>query len=217
MIDALHHAGSTPLHRLPAGAKVGTLAAAAVLVFAVSDLRVLVLLLALVVGGYAVARVPVRLVLQQLRLAAVAFAFLLVLHLVFGDLAAGVVPALRLAILMLLSTLVTLTTRTTEMVDLVVWLARPLRHVGIDPERVGLLLALAIRFVPVVATLARDVREAQRARGAERDLRAFAVPLLVRALRMADDLGDAIDARGGGATPAAPRPGGRRGSRRDRR
>lgn len=201
MIDALHHPGATPIHRLPAGAKVGLLALTAVLALAIDDVRALGALVLLVVLGYAVARVPVRAVVAQLRVAAVAFAALLLLHLVFGDLAAGVAPALRLVLLMLLSTLVTLTTRTTAMVDLVVRLAAPLRLVGVDPERVGLLLALAIRFVPVVGGLARDVREAQRARGVERDLRAFAVPLLVRALRLADQLGDAIDARGGGAPP----------------
>ncbi len=200
MIDALHHPGATPLHRLPAGAKVGTLAVAAVLALAIDDRRLLAGLVVLVLAGYALARVPPRVVLGQLRLAGGAFAGLLLLHLVFGDVAAGVAPALRLVLLLLLSTLVTLTTRTTAMVDLVVRLAAPLRLVGVDPERVGLLLALAIRFVPVVGGLARDVREAQRARGVERDLRAFAVPLLVRALRLADLLGDAIDARGGGAS-----------------
>ena len=51
---------------------------------------------------------------------------------------------------------------------------RPLAPLGrrVDPERVGLLLALGIRAVPVVAGLAAEVRDAQRARGLRLDARA---------------------------------------------
>ena len=82
------------------------------------------------------------------------------------------------------------------MVDAVVAAARPLRRVGVDPERVGLMLALGIRSVPVVVGLAEEVRDAQRARGLTASPRAFAVPLIVRSLRHADALGDALVARG---------------------
>ena len=47
-----------------------------------------------------------------------------------------------------------------------------------------------------IADLAARVREAQRARGVERSVRAFAVPLVVSALRHADALGEALSARG---------------------
>jgi biotin transport system permease protein len=98
--------------------------------------------------------------------------------------------------LVLLAGLVTLTTRTTELVDVVVRICRPLRLVGVDPQRVGLLLALSIRTVPVVMALAEEVRDAQWARGLSASPRAFAVPLLVRSLRHADALGEALVARG---------------------
>jgi biotin transport system permease protein len=104
---------------------------------------------------------------------------------------AGVITAL-----VLLAALVTLTTRTTAMVDAVVHGLRPLRRLGVKPERVGLLLALGIRSVPVVVGLAEEVRDAQRARGLGASPRAFAVPLIVRSLRHADALGDALVARG---------------------
>ncbi len=68
--------------------------------------------------------------------------------------------------------------------------------VGVDPERIGLLLSLGIRSVPVVVGLAEEVREAQLARGLGMSPRAFAVPLVVRSLRHADALGEALAARG---------------------
>jgi biotin transport system permease protein len=48
----------------------------------------------------------------------------------------------------------------------------------------------------VLERLAAEVREARAARGAERSVRAFAVPLVIRALQHADRLGEALAARG---------------------
>jgi biotin transport system permease protein len=92
--------------------------------------------------------------------------------------------------------LVTLTTRTEALLDALVAALRPLRRAGVDPERVALVLALAVRSVPVVAGIAGEVQQARAARGAERSLRAFAVPFVIRSLRHADRLGEALEARG---------------------
>ncbi|MDN5805476.1 MAG: energy-coupling factor transporter transmembrane protein EcfT, partial [Microlunatus sp.] len=99
-------------------------------------------------------------------------------------------------LLVLAAGLVTLTTTTTAMSDVVVRLLGPFRRFGVAPERVGLLIALSIRAVPVVLGLADQIRDAQRARGLSASPRAFAVPLLVRALRHAQQTGDALIARG---------------------
>ena len=108
----------------------------------------------------------------------------------------AVVVVGALAVLVLLAALVTLTTRTTDLVDAVVAGCRPLRVLRVDPERIGLMIALGIRCVPVVIGLAEEVRDAQRARGLTASPRAFAVPLIVRSLRHADSLGEALMARG---------------------
>ncbi len=105
------------------------------------------------------------------------------------------VPGMIL-VLVAVASLVTLTTRTTDLVDVLVRLFGALRRFGVDPERVGLILLLGIRVVPLVYELSREISEAQTARGAVRDIRAFAVPLIVRALRDADAMGEALVARG---------------------
>jgi biotin transport system permease protein len=119
-----------------------------------------------------------------------------VFHLVVNGWQRAVVVVGVIAALVLLAALVTLTTRTTDLVGAVVGAARPLRVLRVDPERLGLTIALAIRCVPVVVGLANEVRDAQRARGLTASPRAFAVPLLVRSLRHADALGEALAARG---------------------
>ena len=48
----------------------------------------------------------------------------------------------------------------------------------------------------MVAQLAEEVRDAQRARGLTASPRAYAVPLIIRSLRHADELGEALVARG---------------------
>jgi len=184
------------VHRLPAGTKLLLLVPAAIGVLALSQPWQVVVALAVIALLYAAARIPWRTTLEQVR---PLLWFLLALGLfqlaVAGWQRAVVVVGAMLG-LVLLATLVSLTTRTTAMVDVVVRWLRPLRRVGVDPERVGLLVALGIRSVAVIIELAREVRQAQLARGASSSPLAFIVPLVVRTLRHADRLADALVARG---------------------
>ena len=75
-------------------------------------------------------------------------------------------------------------------------LLQPLRRIGVPTERLALLISLSVRSVSVIAALAAEVRDAQRARGLQASPRAFAVPLLVSSLRHAEALGEALVARG---------------------
>ena len=184
------------VHRLPAGTKLLLLVLAAIGVLALRQPWQVVLLLVAITLLYAVARIPWRTVLEQVR---PLLWFLLALGLfqvvVAGWQRAVVVVGTMLG-LVLLATLVSLTTRTTALVDVVVRWLGPLRRVGVDPERVGLLVALGIRSVAVIIELSREVRHAQLARGASSSPLAFIVPLVVRTLRHADRLADALVARG---------------------
>lgn len=92
--------------------------------------------------------------------------------------------------------LVTLTTRTEDLIEVITTLLRPLRRVGVNPDRVALAFALAIRAIPVLTQVLREVTQARRARGLERSLRALLVPVLVRTVRHATATGEALAARG---------------------
>ena len=192
----LYRPGTSVVHRLPAGAKLLAMLAAGVgSVFLDHPWQVGSALL-VVLGAYLLARLSLRVALAQVRPLVWLSVFVGAFHVVANGWSRAVVVVGVIAVLVLLASLVTLTTRTLEMVDAVVAAARPLRRVGVDPERVGLMLALGIRSVPVVVGLAEEVRDAQRARGLTASPRAFAVPLIVRSLRHADALGDALVARG---------------------
>ena len=201
MTLALYVPRATPVHRAPAGLKLLVLTALGLLLFAVPTLPVAGgALLAVLLLGLAAARLPAMLFARQTRTLLWWLIALLVFQILTSDLATGAVAVLRLLALVLAAAVVTATTRVTEMVAVVERLCAPLSLVGVRPARIGLVIAMALRFIPVLAERADAIREAQAARGgAVRGLRAtatLAVPLLVSVLRMADTVGQALDARG---------------------
>jgi biotin transport system permease protein len=102
----------------------------------------------------------------------------------------------RVAAAIVLAALLVLTTRVSALLDAIEQGLRPFARFGLDPGRAALLLTVTLNTIPVLAGLARDIRDAQRTRGGRADLRAFTVPFLVMALKHADELGDALAARG---------------------
>jgi energy-coupling factor transport system permease protein len=81
---------------------------------------------------------------------------------------------------------------------------------GLSPQA-AFLLEGTLRFTPTMAALAREVREAQESRGIRLDgfylLRngtALLGPLLASVMRFADDLAEALEARGFGGSTRTP-------------
>lgn len=192
----LYRPGTSVVHRLPAEVKLGGLVAAGVGAVFVRTPAVAGAALVAVALGYAAARLPARVLASAIAPLLWVVVPLTVLQVVVAGWERATVTVGVLVALVLLANLVTLTTRTTALVDVVVRVAGRLRFLGVNPERLGLMLNLAIRAVPLVAELSGQVREAQIARGHRVSARAFAVPLVVGALRRADQLGEALVARG---------------------
>ncbi|AWN54060.1 energy-coupling factor transporter transmembrane component T [Methylobacterium sp. 17Sr1-1] len=144
---------------------------------------------------YRLAGISGPLVLAQLRPLAWILAVLVLVQLALDGWLAGLLVAVRLASLVLLAGLVTLTTRSADLIEALQRGLGWLRPLGVDPAKAGLAIALTLRFIPVLAAITAEVREAQRARGLERSLVALTVPVVVRMLKMSDDIAAAIDAR----------------------
>jgi len=185
----------TWLHRVPAGIKLSVLAVAGAAVFLTDDRRVLAGLVGFAFSLPLLAWLPLRPLARQVLPAAVLIAALVVFHLALGDADSAVLVAARLSTVILLAVTLTLTTRASAMVEAMERILAPLRFVGVSPAKAGFTLSLAIRFIPVLFAITGEIREAQKVRGLERSVVAVALPLLVRTLRMADDLSEAIAAR----------------------
>ncbi|MEV0060361.1 energy-coupling factor transporter transmembrane protein EcfT [Nocardia sp. NPDC050718] len=193
----LYRPGDSPLHRMPAGAKlvllVVAIVAMTVFVRGLPGVGVLVLLIACL---FALARISWRVALAQIRPVLWMTLIIGVFQLFTTSPTRAVVVCAVLLASVALAALVTVTTRVTDLLDALTRALGPLRRVGVDPERVGLLLALAIRCVPLLAQIVHDVAEARRARGVSWSATALVTPVLVRALRTADAMGEALAARG---------------------
>ena len=192
----VYRPGDSVVHRTRAGVKMLALAVVGAASAVVDAPVPAVALVGVGVLGFVVARIPPGVAARQLRPLLPVVVLVGVVQMIGGTWVHAVTTVGVLTALLLLATLISLTTPTSEIVQALVVLVRPLRRFGIDPDRVGLLLALGIRAVPQVVDLARTIRDAQRARGLTADPRAFAVPLIVRSLRQADLLSDALRARG---------------------
>jgi biotin transport system permease protein len=212
---ALYVPVGSPVHRAPAGLKLAALVAISVAVFAVPTLPVVGgVLVAVLAVGLGIARLPTALLARQVRAVLWWLIALAVVTGVVGGVAAAALVVLRLLALVLAAAVVTATTRVTELVAVVQWLCSPLRLAGVRPARIGLLVAMTLRFIPLVAERAERIREAQAARGGTvRGIRAWtttAVPLLVQVLQMAHTIAEALDARGADDDAPPARTGGRR-------
>lgn len=188
--------GDSAVHRAPAGVKLVLLAAGLLLIAVLPGAVPVVTGAVLVVGLAALAGVGARRLAAQVRPLLWLLVPLAALQVWLAGPARAALVTGGLVVAVAAAGLVTLTTRTDALLDALVRVLGPLRPLGVDPERVALVLALAVRSVPVLAGIAGQVQQARAARGAERSLRAFAVPFVIRSLRHADRLGEALEARG---------------------
>jgi biotin transport system permease protein len=195
-VIGLYRPGTSLVHRAPPALKLLLLTAGALaLVLLRTPLAAGVACL-LVLGAYRVAELPLTELLDQVRPLRWVVVVLVPFQWWTAGWRAAVVVVGTMVALVAAAGLVTLTTRMTALLDLLEVLLRPLRRVGVQPERVSLLLALTIRAVPVLVDTLSDVRDARRARGLERSPRALLVPVVLRTMRHADRLGEALVARG---------------------
>ncbi|MFC5676335.1 energy-coupling factor transporter transmembrane component T family protein [Aeromicrobium endophyticum] len=196
VLVSTYRPGSTLLHRLPAGPKLGLLALYGVVTVVATGPWSAAGFLAFSLVLVAWVRIPWRVALRPLRplllVVVLVTAFQVwqkgwptAVHVV-GDLLALFVAAM----------VFTATTRIDAMLDAIVRGLGPFRRVGVKPEKIALAFSLMIGAIPGVMTIARETREAAKARGLERSPRALLVRMAIRTVAHAYDTGAALHARG---------------------
>lgn len=179
-----------------AAARLCVLLTIGALSLSVDDLRITLALVAATVVWALRAGAPMPTLLRQLRTVAPIALAVGLAHVLLGAPMLALVAVLRIVTLVLAAGVVTAVTPTADLLAVIERAARPLRHVGIDPTRVGLTLLMTIRLIPLLADMLERIRDAQRSRGVERPVVSTVGPLVIAALRAADQLADALDARG---------------------
>jgi len=194
---SVHRPGTGALHRLPAGPKMLLLALVALGVALLPTTSWAAAVAAgVVIAAYAVSGLGARELGRQMWALRWVVAVTAAGQLIFLGVEPAIANTARVSAALLVAALLPLTTRAEAMLDALERGFGPLRRFGVDAERAALLLAVTITTIPVLARLAAEVREAQRARGVRPSLRAAIVPFVVVSLRHADQLGEALAARG---------------------
>lgn len=214
--------GSSPLHRADPRIKLVVAFAYMVSCLLVTDLASLALATGALGAAVACSRVPWRHLAGSLKPVAL---FLLVTSLVnlflvqTGDLvlalgplqihtdgvAAAMLYTSRFLLLVCAGGLLLACTTHVEVADAAARLLSPLERVDVPVSQSALILSIALRFVPTLQRDAATIVAAQTARGADLERKGtlarvraclpVAVPLFAAAVRHADTLGRAMDAR----------------------
>lgn len=114
--------------------------------------------------------------------------------------------ALRLLLLVIIASMLTLTT---SPIDLTVGLERlfsPLKRIKVPVNELALMMTISLRFIPTLLEETDKIIQAQKARGANFDtgplhkrmltLIAIIIPLFISAFKRAEELANAMEARG---------------------
>ena len=164
----------TRAHGWPAGAKLGALCAATLLLFGVEDL---VWQIAFCAGMLLLYALPGRAFLKgglgRLRMLWPFVALILLWHVLTSDAEAGLVIVLRMVTAVGLANLVTMTTKLSDM------------------------MAVVVRFTPVLAAKGQMLSLAWRARSRRRAGWRIVMPFTVLAIDDAEHVAEALRARGG--------------------
>lgn len=217
-----YYSADSPVHRLDPRVKVIAALAFMVSCFFVGSAPALALAACVLALVAVRSSVPVRTVLSQLKPLALFLVITSMVNLVFvqtgavafqvgplaihaGGISAALLYTARFFLLLVAGSLLTLTTTPVALTDAAESLLAPLERLGVPVRQGTLVLSIALRFVPTLSQEAENVIAAQTARGADlegKSALAYAracvplvVPLFASALRHAENLGRAMDAR----------------------
>ncbi len=113
---------------------------------------------------------------------------------------------LRIVIMVLYSTMLTLTTSPLELASAIESLLKPLEKIKFPAHEVGMMISIALRFIPTLFEEMNKIMNAQASRGIDfkngkikekiRGIVSMLIPLFINSLKRADDLANAMEVRG---------------------
>ena len=189
--------GDTPLHRAGPTQKFVALV---VFILAVTLLPAqpwhALAALGVIVALYAVAKIPPKIAGEQALPVLPLLLFLGAFLWWQNGLLSAATTFFSLLATVAAANLLTLTTTVEALLDALDRNLAPLARFGVPVETISLTIALTIRLIPLMLATANEVLDARKARGAGFSLTAFGIPLVIRSVRRARLIGEALMARG---------------------
>lgn len=119
----------------------------------------------------------------------------------------------RLVLMIMVTTILTATTKPLDMTLGIEDLLNPLRRLGVPSHEIAMMISIALRFIPTLIDETNRIMKAQASRGVDfqegslkeriMGILSLIVPLFVSSFQRAEDLADAMEARG--YAPGRPR------------
>ena len=218
-----HFPGHSVLHRCDPRLKLVGVIAYIIVLFLASNPLGITLSLAMLVLLYAVAKIPLKLILKSLKpiLPIILFTAVLNLFFISGDgeplvhiwvlriyregINYAILMATRVVALIAGTSLLTYTTSPIVLTDAIESLLRPLQKLHFPVHELAMMMTIALRFIPTLIDETEKIMNAQKARGAKLDNGKFTeriqalipilIPLFISAFRRADELAMAMECR----------------------
>jgi energy-coupling factor transport system permease protein len=128
------------------------------------------------------------------------------LHVTTNGLFQSIFIAIRILVIIVVTTLLTLTTSPIEITDGMESLLKPLKKLKMPVHEFALMMSISLRFIPTLLEETEKIIKAQAARGSDftsgslksriKAIVPLLVPLFVGAFKRAEDLAMAMEARG---------------------
>jgi len=214
---------SSPLHRTDPRIKMVSMVLLIVFIFMAGNTWSM-LFATLAIGLILlVSRVPFKLYLKNMKAILPVLIFTAIINMFYGSGEAlvsfwiftitydgiyrAVFMALRIALLIFLSSTLTYTTTPNDLTDAIESLLSPLKFIGLKSavHTLAMMMTIALRFIPTLIEEAEKIMNAQKARGADLEsgglidrvkaLIPILIPLLISSVRRAYELAEAMECR----------------------
>lgn len=212
------------LHRLDPRSKLLILILDIVFLFLTKNIYSLAFAGIYLVTLMIISQVPVKMYLKNIKAIWIIVVFTTLINLLYGKngrvlvhfwkitvtsggIYRAVFLALRIIILILISSVLTYTTTPNDLTDAIENLLSPLRYIGLGNavHVIAMMMTIALRFIPTLVDETEKIMNAQKARGADLEGGKFKerikalvpvlVPLLISSIRRAYELAEAMECR----------------------
>lgn len=172
----------------------------------------------------AISKVPIKMYLKNMKAILPILIFTAIINLFYGEggtvlfsfwklsittdgIYRSVFMALRIILLIFISSILTYTTTPNDLTDAIESLLSPLKFIGLKSavHTLAMMMTIALRFIPTLIEEAEKIMNAQKARGADLEsgglidrvkaLIPILIPLLISSVRRAYELAEAMECR----------------------
>ena len=215
----------SPIHKADPRVKMVLLILLVVFIFVSKNMFALALSFVFVAAVVIITRIPVKMYLKNLKAILPIIIFTTIINMFYGDESSGVLVsfwklsvtydglyraafmAIRIILLIIISSSLTYTTTPNDLTDAIERLLTPLKFVGLKSavHTLALMMTIALRFIPTLVEEAQKIMNAQKARGADLEngnlkerikaLIPILIPLLISSVRRAYELAEAMECR----------------------